>query len=221
MPAKTSKPLSDLHKKALADGHWPVVAATQAALADEANLDLQINVIGAMHESGFLKNRMEPLWKLWRPDATAWTARCVERLRSADRDYWAVAALLGLDIKQAWPVFKQAGYAIMAVRAIPPFTKSLMHYVTLSFPKEASRVWNPVIELGWDAKTGEISDAARFRAILFDQLEKKDASYIGKGSGSNFLRAALPHGSWRVVSMDFDLPAEAIIPLEKTVLKKA
>jgi hypothetical protein len=147
----------------------------------------------------------------------------VERLRSSDYDYWAVAALLGMDIRKAWPVFKTAGYVVKSVRAVPPLVSPLTHYLTLALTKEGGSkdLWAPAIELGWDAKTGGITDAARWRAILFDKMSKSGASVVGKGSGSNFLRAALPHGSWRVASMDFELVAEAVIPIEKTILKKA
>jgi hypothetical protein len=221
MATKTTKRLEELHTKAVENGHWPLAAAAQAVQANESNLDYQINVIGAIHEVGQLRNRLEPFWQLWRTDSTAWASRCVERLRSSDRDYWAVAALLGIDIRQVWPVFKKAGYSIMSVRACPPLVKALTHFAVLSFAKDSSDLWAPVFELGWDAKSGEITDAARWRAIMLDTLTSKDGSYVGKGSGSNFVRAALPHGSWRVVSADFDLVEEAVLPIEKTILRKA
>lgn len=219
MPSKDTKRLADLHTKATADGQWPLAAAAHAILADESNLDLQINVVGALHEAGSLRNRIEPFWKMWRTDAAAWAARCVERQRKGDRDYWSVAALLGLDIRAVWPVCKKAGYRIMSVRAVPPLTNPLTHYLTLAVSHDD--VWCPAIELGWEAKTGVLLDAARWRAIIFDEMSKKGASVIGKGTGSHFLRAALPYGSWRVESMDFELVPEAVIPIEKTVLKKA
>jgi hypothetical protein len=222
MTNKNNKRLEDLHKKAVADGHWPLASASHAALANGSSLDLQINVVGSIHECGMLRNRLEPFWQLWRKDDVAWTSRCVERLRSSDRDYWAVASLLGMNIRQVWPVLKKAGYVIKSVRACPPLVTPLTHFITVSLTKTASEdLWAPVFELGWEAKSGEIIDSARWRAIIFDELKKKGASIIGKADGTNFLRAALPHGSWRVVSAEFELVEEAVIPIEKTVLKKA
>jgi hypothetical protein len=223
MATKPNNRLAELLKKATTDGQWPLAAAAQQALAQESNLDFQINVVGALHEAGSLRNRMEPYWQVWRKDESAWTRRCVERLQSSDRDYWAVAALLGVDICKAWPVFKAAGYVVKSVRAVPPLVTPPTHFLTLALAKPggSDRIWAPAFELGWDTKTGEITDAARWRAILFDETSKSGASIIGKGSGSNFLRAALPHGSWRVASMEVDLVPEAVIPIEKTILKKA
>jgi hypothetical protein len=174
-----------------------------------------------MHETGSLRNALEPFWKLWRKDGSAWTARCVERLQSSDRDYWAIAALLGIDIREVWPVFKTAGYRVKSVRAVPPLVSPLTHFLTLAKAGSSDDLWAPAVELGWDAKSGVITDAARWRAILFDEISRTGASATGKGSGTNFLRAALPHGSWRLANMEFELVAEAVIPIEKTVLKKA
>jgi len=189
---------------------------------EESNLDHQLNVVGAMHEMGQLRNRFEPFWQAWRTDTAVWSNRCVERLRNADRDYWALAALLGTDIRSVWPVLKKAGYTVMSVRSCPELNRANTHFAVFSLSKDGSdRVWAPVLEFGWDAKTGEIVDAARFRAILFDSLEKVGGNLIGKGSGSHFMRAALPHGSLRVVSADFELIKEAVIAIEKTVLKRA
>jgi hypothetical protein len=223
MAAKPNPRLAELLRKANVDGRWSLAAAVHQALGEESNLDYQINVVGALHETGSLRNVLEPFWKLWRKDDSAWTARCVERLRSSDRDYWAVAALLGIDIRKALPVFKSAGYVIQSVRAVPPMVSPLTHFLTLALAKAGTSqdLWAPAVELGWDAKSGVITDAARWRAILFDEISKTGASATGKGSGTNFLRAVLPHGSWRLANMDFELAPEAVIPIEKTILKKA
>jgi hypothetical protein len=42
-------------------------------------------------------------------------------------------------------------------------------------PKDSSTIWSPVLEIGWDAKSGEITDAARWRAVMFDTLARKGA----------------------------------------------
>lgn len=224
MAIKTTKRLEELQKKAAADGHWPLAAAARIALGDEGTLDHQLNVVGAIHEVGQLRNRLEPFWQCWRTDPAAWSGRCLERLRKADHDYWGLAALLGMDIRSVWPMLKQAGYSIMSIRACSELNRANTHFAVFSITNNSpglDRIWAPVLELGWDLKSGEILDVARFRAILFDTLEKADGSFIGKGNGTNFLRAALPQGAWRVVSAPFELIKEALIPISSTLLKRA
>src|SRR5689334_16457566 len=68
MTNKTTKRLEDIRAKAVTEGHWPLAAAVHQALTDEANLDFQINVVGALHETGSLRHRIEPFWQLWRKD---------------------------------------------------------------------------------------------------------------------------------------------------------
>src|SRR5689334_16911564 len=105
MATKVTKKLQEAHTKAIAAGHWALAAACGGALADESSLDHQINVVGAMHEVGQLRNRIAPFWQSWRVDEVAWTGRCVERLTGSDYDFWAIAALLGADVRRIWSVF--------------------------------------------------------------------------------------------------------------------
>src|SRR5436190_7230063 len=123
MPTKPNKRLQDLQSKSAQDGRWPVAAAAAVALADETSLDNQINVVGALHESGMLRNQVAPFWQAWRKSEPAWAARCLERLAHGDRDYWALAALLGISIKQTHSTFNQAGYQVTSVRSCPQFGK--------------------------------------------------------------------------------------------------
>src|SRR5262245_28949565 len=131
MPTKPNKRLQDLQSKAAKDGRWPLAAAAAASLADESSLDNQINVVGAMHESGMLRNQIAPFWQTWRKSEGAWTARCLERLQRGDRDYWALASLLGVNIKAAGPILKQAGYQASSVRSCAGFDKAPTHVAVL------------------------------------------------------------------------------------------
>lgn len=63
-------------------------------------------------------------------------------------------------------------------------------------------------------------DAARLRAVHFDKLKRIDGNVVGKRSGSNFMRAELPYGSWRMVSSDFELEAESLLPAAKRASKR-
>jgi hypothetical protein len=223
MATKPNKRLKDLESKARLEGRWPLVAAASMALADESNLDHQINVIGAMHESGRLPNQLLPFWQAWRTDEPAWAARCLERLDKGDRDYWALAALLGMDIKKTRSTFKSAGYTVTSVRSCARFDKAATHIAVLTKltggnagTGEGSRIWAPVLEIGWDSKTGEIVDTGRWRAIIVEKLEKANNGLLGEGDGTYFLRAVLPHGAWRVENAKFEIAREALVAVDST-----
>src|SRR2546426_10786095 len=100
MPTKPNKRLQDLQSKSAQDGRWPVAAAAAVALADEASLDNQINVVGELHESGMLRNQVAPFWQAWRKSEPSWGARCLEQVARGARDDSARAAVLGNSIMQ-------------------------------------------------------------------------------------------------------------------------
>jgi hypothetical protein len=228
--AKPNKRLQDLQAKAAQENHWALAAAAAMALADESNIDNQINVIGAMHESGMLRNQLAALWQTWRKSEATWSTRCLERLAHGDRDYWALAGLLGMSIKQAGPVFKKAGYLITSVRSCTEFDRAKTHIAVLTKPSlaisgvddddDGSAIWAPVLEIGWDSKSGEVVEAGRWRAIIIEKLEKVGGSLLGQGKGTYFMRAVLPHGCWRVENADFEVAREALVPIEKTLIGK-
>ncbi len=85
--------LLKLSKDARTKGQYPLVVAAEVALREPDHIDHQINVVGALHEVGKLKNSLRPYWKQWREAPGDWIDRCMSRLRSADHDYWALAAL--------------------------------------------------------------------------------------------------------------------------------
>jgi hypothetical protein len=224
MPLKPNKRLQALQAKAVQEGRWPVAATAALALADESNLDHQINVVGAMHESGALRNQLAPFWQAWRKSEDAWTTRCLERLARGDRDYWALAALLGTNIKQTRTTFREAGYQVASVRACPVFDKAPTHLAVLTQPNEASpdaglgqQVWAPVLEIGWDSESGELVEAGRWRAIVLEKVEAVAESTLGEGYGTYFMRAVLPHGSWRLENSKFEVARESLVPLKETL----
>ena len=227
MPTKPNKRLQDLQSKSAQDGRWPVAAAAAVALADEASLDNQINVVGALHESGMLRNQVAPFWQAWRKSEPAWAARCLERLARGDRDYWALAALLGISIKQTHSTFNQAGYQVTSVRSCPAFGKPATQIAVLTRPSQptpgggvGNQVWAPVLEIGGDLQSGEVVDVGRWRAIIIEKFEKVGGSMLGEGQGTYFMRAVLPHGSWRVESAKFEIARESVVSLEKTLWGK-
>lgn len=222
MAAKIAQRLEDLHSKARAAGQWQLAAAAHLAMSDETNLDLRINVVGAMHEVGLLRNRIAPFWEAWRTEANIWVKRCLERLQKSDHDYWAVAALLGLDIRQLNPVFLTAGYSLFSLWFAQRFDKPQVH-VAVYAPANAAPMMGrttlaPAFEIGWDSKSGEVVDSARWRAIIFEEGQKVGDSHTGKGFGSYCYRAVLPHGAWRGVDQSYELSAAVIIPITGTLL---
>jgi len=66
--------------------------------------------------------------------------------------------------------------------------------------------------VGWDTETEQVVDAARARAVWLREAAEVSGSLVGEGSIHYFLRAILPHGSWRSVELPFVIPAEAVVP---------
>lgn len=214
------KKLSKLAAEAADKGRWALAAAAARASTSDT-VDDHINVLGAMHEVGLLKNSMAPFAKAWRADASAFTAACVARLENGDADYWALAALLGLHIADAGPVFIGAGFELLAVTRIPAFKDPELHVATLARRQAASPdVLTAPVDLGWNAKTGELLDVSRWRAIVLEQHAGVAPQLSGSGFGSYFMRAKLPYGCWRLLHDKFSLDADAAVAPGATLWKK-
>jgi len=220
--AALKKSLGALVTKSRAAGRWPVVAAGQAVLAEPLSLDCQINLLGAMHEVWLLKNSLAPYWKAWRTDAAGWARRCLERLSSSDHDYWALAALLGLGIEQVREVLEPSGYTLESLRWAQARDDAKVHIATLRRADGGDdRLWSGVLELGWDTKSGVLTDVARWRAVMLDELVHEGGNALGRGQGTFFLRAVLPYGTCRAESGLFELRSEWAVPVEKSLLRGA
>lgn len=215
MVAITAK-LLKLAATAQKDGHFPVALAAQACAAAPDQLDHQLNLIGALHEMHKLPNSLVPYWQAFRRNESAWIDRVVVRLRDHDADYWALASLLGVSAKTCFQVLAKHGYAQASLRWAERHKGPKIHIAVWAPEADLkSDLWAPVFELGFDPKSFAVLDAARLRAVHFDKLKRVDGNAVGKGSGSNFMRAELPHGSWRMVSSDFELEAESLLPATK------
>ena len=216
------KKLSQLAAKATEKGHWALAAAATQALSS-TTMDDHINVLGAMHEVGLLKNSFAPFTKAWREaDNTAFVAACVQRLITGDADYWALAALLGLHISDVVPVFKKVGFELLATYRIAAFKDPELHVAALARHNAVMpETLAPLIELGWNAKTGELYDVNRWRAVILERIEGDAPQLTGQGFGSYFMRAKLPHGCWRILDDSFELKAELAVPKEQTLLPSA
>jgi hypothetical protein len=191
-----------------------VVEATAARYLDEpTSLDYQINLVGALHEVGALKNVLAPYWKALRTNEEGWADHCLTRLLTNDHDGWALAALLGLPHAIALSAAKKRGFQIIAMRQSGQWDKAPLHIASLAQPSTpgTERMLVPLLELGWDCKTGELTDCVRARAVLLTEQALYEGSLTGTGSMSYFCRAALPHGVWRSVSLPFEIAKEDIL----------
>lgn len=211
------KKLSKLAVEAADKGRWALAAAAARAASSDT-VDDHINVLGAMHEVGLLKNSMAPFAKAWRADAPAFTAACVARLEHGDADYWALAALLGLQIADVGPQFIGAGFELLAITRIPAFKDPELHVATLARRQPASpEVLTAPVDLGWNAKTGELLDVSRWRAIVLEQHAGTAPQLSGSGFGSYYMRAKLPYGCWRLLHDKFTLDADAAVAPDATL----
>lgn len=213
------KKLSKLATEAANKGRWALAAAAARASSSDT-VDDHINVLGAMHEVGLLKNSQAPFAKIWRDDASAFTAACMTRLETGDSDYWALAALLGMRIADVAPVFIGAGFELLAVTRIPAFKDPELHVATLARRQPGSpEVLTAPIDLGWDARTGELFDVSRWRAIILEQHTGVAPQLSGSGFGSYCMRAKLPFGCWRLLHDKFSLDADMAVAPEATLWK--
>ncbi len=218
MPSITAK-LKPLLKKSVEKGHWQVVATATALMSDEESLDARINLVGSLHEVGLLSNSLEPYWSAWRSsaeDELMWIGRCLDRLASADADYWALAGLLGVRLQPLRECLAARRYKLLNVRFAESHKDGRWQIGTfcLNYNPEISRTILPVLELGWSE--GALSEAGRWRAVILDEQRQLPDGLVGRGSGSYFMRAKLPYGCWRVHHDTLEFKDEWLIPLRDT-----
>ena len=196
--------LTALEKKAVLKKQFALASAANYLMTDETNLDKQINLLGALHEVGYLQNTFLPYWTLFRSDEQSWIKQCLLRLSTQDNDhdYWAVAALLGCDGKVVVEQALSMGFKSIAVYYYCRFDNPDVHMHTL-YANGMGKVLHPIIEVGYDSKTMKIVDVGRARALVLDNESWEPGQFIGNGHLSMSLQAKLPHGAWRTVSTPF------------------
>lgn len=190
---------------------WPQPLAH--ALADIANLDRQINLVGALHEVGYLQNSLSPYWREFRADEGSWVERCLSRLLSANHDYWALAAMLGCNGITAIQIPLGMGFKSAGLRSYQRYDKSDVHVNTLYLTAQGS-VLRPIIEVGYDSEDLKTVDVGRARALCLEKDQWITGSPIENGRLSLSMQAKLPHGAWRCESTKFEMKAEWLLPNE-------
>ena len=216
------KKLTQLAAKATEKGHWALAAAAAQALSNDT-VDSHINVLGARHEVGLLKNSITPFSKAWQKnDTIAFVSACVQRLMTGDADYWALAALLGLNISDVAPVFTGSDFELLAISRIAAFKDPELHVAALARRNPAMpETLAPLVELGWNAKTGELYDVSRWRAVILETFQGTTPQLSGHGFGSYYMRAKLPHGCWRILHDNFKLDEEMMMLQGQTLWSSA
>ncbi|MGP9568405.1 hypothetical protein [Halomonas sp. AOP25-F1-15] len=210
MSDKLFNKLNKLRLNAQKKGHFVVDAAASCLTENPESLDYQINLVGSLHETGALRNSLSPYWMEFRKTEEAWANRCITRLISNDRDYWAVAALLGCSAGTVVLEAQRLAFVVVSVRSYERYDLPVVHVATMAISR-ADRILSPLLEIGWDIKSEELVDCVRARAVLLDTEEVLDGSLVGEGSMTYFCRATLPHGSWRAASLPFSIPAAAVV----------
>ena len=161
------------------------------------------NLVGALHEVGYLQNSLSPYWKEFRADESAWIERCLARLVTADHDYWALAALLGCNGPTTVSIAIGQGFKSAATRLYERFDKPNVHVNTL-YLAAIGKVLHPVLEIGYDTNVMINVDVGRARALCLDNAEWQPGDSLGAGGLSISMQAKLPHGAWRSVCTAFE-----------------
>ena len=194
--------LKKLEDKAMAKGEHAVAAAAAHLVQDIDSMDRQINLVGALHEVGYLQNSLKPHWNAFRADEPAWIERCLTRLLTADHDYWALAALLGCDGPATIGIAMGKGFKSAATRQYERFDKPDVHVDTLYF-SGMGKVLHPILEVGYDTREMINIDVGRARALSLENQQWQPGEPLGTGGLSLSMQAKLPHGAWRSVWTPF------------------
>ncbi|WP_425253453.1 hypothetical protein ACPJXG_03820 [Janthinobacterium sp. NFX145] len=198
--------LKKLEDKAIVNGEHAVAAAAAHLLQDVDAIDRQINLVGALHEVGYLQNSLKPYWNAFRADEPAWIERCLARLLIVDHDYWALAALLGCDGPATIAIATGKGFKSAATRQYERFDKPDVHVDTL-YLTGMGKVLHPILEIGYDTKEMINVDVGRARALSLENQQWQPGEPLGTGGLSLSMQAKLPHGAWRSVWTPFTTAA--------------
>ncbi len=211
MASQLLQKLTRLGGAAMSKGHFAVAAAADHLSRALDDVDRQIDLVGALHEVGSLKNTLRPYWTEFLAHEPPWIERCVARLRGSAHAYWAVAALLGSPAARVVAAATGAGLWVFAVRQYERWDEPPVRVASLCAKRE-EQLLSPLLEVGWDTVTEQVVDVARARAVWLRESAEVSGSLVGEGSAHCFLRATLPHGSWRSVELPFAIARETVVP---------
>ncbi|MGK5025878.1 hypothetical protein [Janthinobacterium sp. RB2R34] len=194
--------LKKLAAKASSKGEHALAAAAFYLMQDLDAIDRQINLVGALHEVGYLQNSLKPYWQAFRMDEAAWIERCLARLLVADHDYWALAALLGCNGPATISMAAGKGFKSAATRLYQRFDQPDVQVDTL-YLNAIGKVLHPILEIGHDTRDMQNVDLGRARALTLDHAPWQPGDPLGSVGLSLSMQARLPHGAWRSVWAPF------------------
>ena len=70
--------LKNLESKAKSKGEFALCAAAAYLSRDLSGIDARINLLGALHECGYLQNSLKPYRTELGADSPEWTQRCLQ-----------------------------------------------------------------------------------------------------------------------------------------------
>ena len=190
--------LKNLESKAKSKGEFALCAAAAYLSRDFFDTDARINLLGALHECWYLQNSLKPYRTELGADSSEWMQRCLQRLVSGGRDYWALAALLCGEGEKCVQTALNSGYQRLANWSYDHFKLGRVNVVTL-YRQAIDSVLSGILEIGYAAKSGECVDVGRSRALSID---RHDSKFI-KGILHLTMQAKLPYGAWRTESAKF------------------
>ncbi len=193
------------------DKDHKVISAFAGVIYNDS-IDMRINAIGAMHTSGWLKNKIKPFWTEYNHGTDEWIEKAIVRAIENDFDDYATSALLNCKINLIISATKKIGLTFISSRYYDDYKKGKVNVLTFAekINKEPSKVISKVIEFGWVNETEEIIDVAVMRAMIFDTNYKvKDNQIYGKSYSTYYRRATLPFGNWNLANSEaFELKEE-------------
>jgi hypothetical protein len=192
----TKRAKGHLKKLEAGDTCHQLQAVLRAYLTEPGSGDLRISLVGAMHQSGWLRNQIEPYLTDWRVDYPTWLRRCLERqLKTFRGDPLAISAVLFVPPEAFFAVARQL------------FPK-LVYAHTWQDGAEHFRVvlcteWNLAgadgnfahrcVELAWKSGANEFSEVHYAKVI---SGEEKAEHLHGTCRYSSWTTAHLPYGYW-------------------------
>ncbi len=189
------------------------VAAALCGVLYDDSVDMKINVIGAMHSSGWLPNRIKPFLDEFGHGSDTWINTALSRAIASDFDDYAVCALLNCNPNLVIKSAINLGLKVIAIEKIDPGILTLNFARSLMLPNIVSNV----VSISWAVKSTILSDVAAMKAIIADdEFEFLSGQISGRCNASYYRRATLPYGFWNLPSSEiFDIKPKLISTLDK------
>ncbi|PHR88824.1 MAG: hypothetical protein COA78_36225 [Blastopirellula sp.] len=195
----------------------PLQAMFVAYIEEPENLDFQISLIGMMHQSGWLRNQIEPYLDDWKVKPAQWVKKCFERLLGTFRgDPLATSALLYSSPKSFFTQVK----------------KHFPHLVYAYYHQNDGKNYRAIFAVGWNGPGSDqnfanqciefnwVGGEHEFREIHYTKvISGKDLTdYLHDTCDCAYHTTAhLPHAYWRSENSIVEL--KSLAEVKKSVAK--